>query len=199
MKNLILLFVFLLAFKLQAQGIRKTPHKDTIPIIYIGAGSGINNVCGMIGVAVSVKATDNFFLRVGLGLGDWGSKFSAGFKYELKATNSWGFGLSFSSCSGLKNFKTNLETTDSSKKIIAVKQVTLDLLRSSTVNLTVSYKWIFRHKNQFYVDFGYAIPIETEPYTIKDASILTNNGKAVLRILQPGGIIIGIGVLFGIQ
>ena len=198
MKNLIMFILFLFAFSVKSQETRKLPPKDTVPIVFIGGGTGVNNVCGMIGLVAGVKVTDNFFLRVGLGIGGWGTKFSAGFKYELKTTNSWGFGLSYSSCSGLKNFKTNLETVDSAK-IIATRPVTVDLIRSSTINLTASYKWIFRNKNQFYVDFGYAVAIETDPYTIKDGSVLTSNGKAVLHILQPGGIIIGMGVLFGIQ
>ena len=205
MKKLLLLLIFLSSAGMQAQVIRQaTPKRDSLafkkdtPFIYIGGGTGINNVCGFIGALVTVKASDNFFLRVGAGIGGWGTKFTGGFKYELKTASSWGFGASFSSCSGLKNFKTNLEVIDSGK-VVRTKQVTLDLLRSSTVNLTASYKWLIKNKHYFYVDLGYAIAIETEPYKVLDGSVLSDRGKAVLHTVQPGGIILGIGILFGIQ
>jgi hypothetical protein len=204
MKNLLLLIILFSVFAMHAQVIRQAPKRDSVsfkkdvPFIYVGGGTGINNVCGFLGALVTVKASDNFFLRVGAGIGGWGTKFTGGFKYELKTSSSWGFGASFSSCSGLKNFKTNLEVIDSGK-VVRIKQVNVDLLRSSTVNLTASYKWLIKNKHYFYVDLGYALAIETDPYKVLDGSVLSDRGKAVLHTLQPGGIIFGIGILFGIQ
>ena len=197
MKNIALLLLVLFGLNLHSQEAKRIPKKDTIPFLYVGGGLGINNVCGLIGAVVSVRANDNLYLRVGFGVGTWGTKFTGGIKYELKGTNSWGFGLSYSSCSGITNYKTDLEVKDSAS--VLTRKVTVDLLRSSTINLTASYKWLIRNKHQFYFEFGYAVPIETEPYRIKDGSELSKNGKNSLHAIQPGGLILGVGIFFGVQ
>ncbi|HWY38195.1 MAG TPA: hypothetical protein VNY73_06520 [Bacteroidia bacterium] len=195
MKKTFLLFLLFLTFAIKAQERAKSPANDTLPVFFIGGGTGINNACGLLGIYTSFRASDNLYLRAGFGFGSWGRKFTGGFKYELKALNSWAFGLSYSSCSGKNNYKANLEVQDS---VVKVKQVTLDLFRTSTINLTVSYKWVFQHKNIFFVDMGYSIPVEYEPYLVKDGSVLTRGGKTTLRNLQPGGVILGLGLLFGL-
>lgn len=197
MKRPFFFLFFLSVFLLKAQEPLKPATKDTVPFIFVGGGTGINSTTGMLGVLVSVKASDEFFLQAGWGIGGWGRKFSAGFKYELKKTNSWGFGINYSTCSGQDRFNTVLETSDSGK--VAMRSVTIQLMRCSNINLITSYKWIFKKHHRFYLDLGYAIPVETEPYRALTNSTLTSNGKSSLNRRQPGGLIIGFGVLFGVQ
>src|SRR5437868_6479640 len=105
MKFIFPLFIVFLCYSIEAQEAKPT-QKDTVPFIFVGTATGVNNLCGMAGVVVGIKANDEFFFKIGYGIGGWGRKFSAGFNYELKTTNSWAFGMSYSSCSGDKKLTT---------------------------------------------------------------------------------------------
>ena len=78
------------------------------------------------------------------------------------------------------------------------KEVTLDLLKASTVNITASYNWIFHSHHKFFIEFGYAFAMQTNSFVVKDGSVLTDVGVKTLRLVQPGGLITGIGVMFGL-
>ena len=179
---------------------RPVPVQDSTFKIFIGGGSGLEYFSGMIGVVGGYKINPNIIIKAGLGLGGWGSKFSAGITYYFKPVNSWGLGLSYSSCSGNNNFTTNLEVINDSGFVVK-QPVHIALLRSSTVNLMVSRRWIFRKKNEFLLEGGYCIPIETDPFRTLDGSVLTEKSKRILRLQQPGGyhLILGISLLFGLK
>jgi hypothetical protein len=197
MKHFLLPFLFLGTF-LHAQIIKNPAFRDTLPLVWIGSGTGINNYCGMLGIGATVRMDRSIYLRLGAGIGGWGRKITAGFKYEFRQANTGpALGLSYSSCSGLKNMQENVETIDKAG-IIQKKEVSMDLLRASTLNVTWSYKWLFLKKNNFYIDLGYAFRLDAEPYAVKDGSVLTANGKTFMHTLQPGGIIGGIGIMFGL-
>ena len=171
-----------------------TPSElDTFPEFYFGIGAGLNNYNGLFGIGAKYRIHKTFFLRAGAGIGSWGSKLSIGVIYERKHASCWSYGIGYSSCSGLRNFKTQLETVASAPN---TEEVTIDLLRASTVNLTTSYNWYFRRKKIFYLEFGLAVAVESEPYSVKSASVLTDNSKRALRLLQPGGLIFGLGFMF---
>ncbi len=169
---------------------------DTLPYTYLGFGTGINNYVGILGVGADIRVHDKIFIRLGAGLGSWGYKYTAGIRLEHTYAKGWGFGASISFCTGLKNFKTDLETV--SGNIVSTKSVTLDLLQARTFNLTASHNWIIGKHNRFFLEFGYAILLDTNPYNVIDGSKLTDNAKTVLKMVQPGGIIIDIGFMFGL-
>ena len=85
---------------------------DTVPRFYMGLGTGVNNYVGLIGIGAELRVADPLLVRAGIGIGTWGTKITIGLRYEMHHTSGWVFGLSYSSCSGLSNFKTNL-TVDS--------------------------------------------------------------------------------------
>jgi len=174
---------------------KSASQSDSGSTVYLGVGSGINNDVGIIGIGGKVKLYRTLFIRGGAGISTWGTKLTIGVKYERKHTRCWGYSLSYSSCSGLKDFKSQLETAGNPP---VTKDVTLDLLRASAVNAAASYNWYLRRNKLIYIEFGYSIPIETDPYIVKDGSVLTETSKAVLRMIQPGGLIIGFGFMFGL-
>ncbi|MGZ3863873.1 MAG: hypothetical protein ACXVPN_02035 [Bacteroidia bacterium] len=173
---------------------------DTLPKIYVGGGSGLEYFSGIIGVVAGYKLTPNLILKAGLGIGGWGRKFSAGITYYFKPGSSWGLGLSYSSSSGNNNATTNLDVINDSGMVVK-QSVHIALLRASTVNLMVSKRWVFRKKNEFLLEGGYCVPVETDPYKTLDGSILAEKSKRVLRLQQPGGyhLILGISLLFGLK
>jgi hypothetical protein len=192
MKHLFLLIGIFAALNLVAQEEQVTePTKQ--PNFYLGTSTGINNFNGLLGITSEIRLKGTTFLRAGTGIGGWGTKYSIGLRRENKMTSGWGFGLSYSMANGLKNFETELELESGS-----TEKVTLDLLGASCVNLTTGYNVVFGNGNKFYVEFGFGVKIEDEPYKVQNDKKLSDNGKAVLKVMQPGGIILGIGFLFGL-
>lgn len=165
--------------------------------VYLGITSGLNNDGGMLGLGGKVRIRNTFFLRGAAGIGGWGTKFTIGAKYERKYTKCWGYSLSYSRSSGLKDFATELETVTASGPPVK-KEVKLDLLPASTINLAASYNWYFRRNKLFYLEFGYALPLEIDPYKIRDGSELTAESKISMRLVQPGGMLFGLGFMLGL-
>ena len=211
MKNFLVLIIFFISFSSFSQDYyyKEDPHSkskdtifkkpikpseaDTFPKFYFGFGAGLNNYNGLLGIGAKFRIHKTIFLRAGAGIGTWGNKLSFSVEYDRKYTRCWAYGIGYSTCSGIKNFKTQLETTASQPK---TEEVTIDLLRASTINLTTSYNWYFHRKRLFYIEFGLAVAVESEPYSVKSPSVLTDNSKRALRLLQPGGLIFGLGFMF---
>ena len=166
--------------------------KSTSADFYFGVQSGIESFTGLIGITADYRVKNNFYIRAGAGIGSWGGKVSAGIRNEKSSGKGLGYGLSLSYASGLKNFTTQLETTTGKK------DVKLDLLPGYTLVPTISYKWVTARRNRFFLEGGYAVPLQNNPWTIKDGSVLSETGKSTLKILSPGGFSLGLGFQFAL-
>lgn len=210
MRNLFFCLLILHSFNMLPQSINAQPAPVRNPIpkttpdslvkMFVGAGSGLEYFSGMIGAIAGYKITDNLLLKAGLGIGGWGSKFSAGIRYDFKKGNTWGLGLSYSSCSGLNNYNTSMEVINDRGEFVT-QTVHLALLRTGTINFTIARKWLVKKKHELCLEGGYCAPIEVDPYRVLDGSVLTPTSKATLRLQQPGGfhMILGLSFLFGIR
>lgn len=184
----IIVFVFLAAFGLKGfSQIEPSTESYSLPKFYLGFQSGLESFTGLIGVTADYRISDNFFVRAGAGIGTWGSKVSAGFRYEKKYEKSIGYGIYISRASGLKDFITQMETTSGNK------DVKLDLYEGYTINPTISYKWLIKKGHRFFIEGGYAVPLQNSPWKVKDGSTLTDVSISALKILSPGGLSFGIG------
>lgn len=193
MKKVLLTFIFLgILINAGAQSTGSS-MRDSIPKFYLGVGAGLNNYTGLLGVSANVRIYHKFFLQAGVGLGSWGSKVSVGARYDLAYRKGWSFGVGISNCSGLKDFKTNLELKSGVKQ-----DVTMDLLRVNTLNLKVSYYFKMGRRHNFYLESGYAAPLQSSPYVIKDGSVLSNTSISAMDIAAPGGFLLGLGFTFGL-
>jgi len=114
----------------------------------------------------------------------------------LGYTSGFAFELGYSYCTGLNNFSTSLPTD--SAGYTTTKTVSVNLLPAASLNLIVSYNWVFHNRNQFYINTGYAVPLQTSPYQVTDGSTLTADSKYTLSILSPGGIILSCGFMFAL-
>jgi hypothetical protein len=206
MKRLLFPFLLFLCFSVSAQdyynkdssrSVTSASDVDAISTVYLGIGAGINNDAGLLGITGKVRMYRAIFFRAGAGIGSWGTKLTFGLKYERKYSKCWGYSLSYSTCSGLQDFTTQLETDSASVPV--TKNVVLDLHRAGAFNLSASYNWYFRKNKLFYLEFGYSVPLDAEPWKVKDGSVLTNSSKGMLRVLQPGGLILGLGFMFGLN
>jgi hypothetical protein len=170
---------------------------DTLRRVYLGLGIGINNYAGALGIGLDIRTVPQLLMRLGAGFGTWGTKVSIGLRYEEHpGKTGWIYGLAYTNSSGLSNYKISL-MVDSANTVVT-KDVNLNLLTASTLNLTVSRNWVFHRHNEFFFEFGYSIALQNNPFVVTDGSVLTNTSKEVINITAPGGFIIACGVMFGL-
>lgn len=171
-----------------------TNHRsDTLPKFAIGLGSGINNFTAIFGLSAKIRVINKLSLQGGIGLGGWGYKYSIGLIFDKHYNGGWSYGIGYSVCPGENNIKANLQVSSGT-----TQSVTLNYLQASTINLKAGYSWRIGEKNTFYLEFGYAIPMESSPWKVTDGSTLSNTSTSALQLIQPGGVILGLGFTFGI-
>ena len=192
-KRIILLTLCVLPLtQLHAQTITENQTEQSHPF-YLGFGTGFDNYTGMLGISGTVRLYDKLSLRGGLGLSGWGQKSSIGLKYDLKDVGGWSYCLGYSYSPGLEGLKLNLEGESG-----ATKEITVDYFSASTINLAVDRNWKIGKANIFYLEFGYAIPLQSNRWRITDGSTISSASESVLDLLQPGGLILGAGFAFKI-
>lgn len=160
----------------------------------LGMGIGINSLTGVIGFRADLGITNNILMDFGLGSGSWGSKFSAGLSFMPIPNRGWRFGLGFSHVSGYNDFEPELEVGQGSS--VEKKKVKMDLLPCNNLNIYAGYNVPFGKHMVFISEFGYSLLLTGDTYRIKDGSQLSDNGKTTMRIMQPGGIILGVGLAY---
>jgi len=166
------------------------------PRFFLGLGSGINNYTGFLGVSgefvISPKST--FFIVAGTG--GWGSKIGGGFAlYPKGAPFKSCFSGGISLATGISEYELQLETVNYIDPI----PVVMKLKPAPTLNLMYSYNFRLKKKSKFVLKTGLAIALVNEPYSILYTDDkLTDTSKAIMKILQPGGLIIGMDFLFGL-
>jgi hypothetical protein len=171
-------------------------HSDSLAAhtkFYLGIGSGVNNYTGMVGLSANYRIYRKLFFQAGVGLGGWGYKYLFGLRYDDKYGKGWSYGLGYSSATGITNEKLSLKDQSGNSH-----KDTLDLEKAGTINLKLTHIWVIHHKNTFYMEFGYAIPLQSNPWKPVGKTPLTDNDLAVLRMMSPGGIIFGLGFTFGL-
>jgi hypothetical protein len=168
-------------------------RSDTIPKFSIGLGTGINNYTALIGVSANLRVYNRVSVQGGVGIGGWGYKFSIGLKYDKHYNGGWSYGLGYSVCPGLNNVKANMKLESG-----VTQNVNLDYLKASTVNLKTGYTWRIGEMNTFYLDLGYAVPLQSGAWRVTDNSVLSGASESSIKMIQPGGIILGMGFTFGI-
>lgn len=188
---LIFMFIFLL-LKLDAQIITENRTEQSHPF-YLGVGTGIDNFTGLIGLSGTIRLYDKLALRGGIGLSGWGYKNSIGLKYDLDDEGRWSYCLGYSYSSGLENLKLNMELESGVEKDVAI-----NYLSASTLNLAADRNWRVGKANLFYLELGYAVPLQSNRWRVTDGSALSGTSKTILNSLQPGGLIVAAGFAFKI-
>ena len=191
MKKIIFVVLTIISVQIKAQSY-DINYTEPEPKFYIGLQSGLESFAGLIGITADYRITGNFFIHAGAGLGSWGTKISGGIRNEKKSEKSFCYGIYLSRASGFSNFITQLETTT------GTKDVTLDLYSGMTLNPTIGYKWVMRKRHRFFLEGGYAVPLQDSPWKVTDGSELTSISKQMLKILSPGGLSLGMGIQFAL-
>lgn len=171
----------------------QTPNKSA----YFGVGTGINAHYGLLGLELNVKTVEQLYVDAAVGLGSWGTKLSGGLIWMSQDKKGWSYELSYSHSRGYSDFELDLEVEDSLGKE-KERAVIVDLKPASTINLIMSHHWAFRNGNRFNLKFGYALPIEDEPFELQSKSYeFTDESKLLLSSMQPGGLLLALSFSFG--
>ena len=161
--------------------------------LYVGFSMGINNPGGIIGLDVDVPVSRHIAVGAGYGPSTWGDKFYIDGKYYFRPCHrGFAIGVGVTHNTGNNNFTENLET------INGTEDVTLKLKAQTNAFVGAYYFWTLgRRYNRLFVQAGYSIPFATYSYTEVNGDPLDNVGEAVVKLLSPGGFMMGVGFSFG--
>jgi len=159
---------------------------------YLGAGAGINNSSGMLGVSFEAPINNNFSAKLAAGLGGWGTKISIAAKYYKEFPSSMSFGIGYSTASGSRNFEYKTELADGT-----MSKEKFNLKRAHMIDFTIGKSW--GQKVRFNVECGYSLKIAGGDYEHLNATQdLSDDSKEFLDLVSPGGLIIGLGLTFAL-
>ena len=163
------------------------------PSAYIGFSTGINNMIGVLGPQLDIVLNKNLTLGAGIGLSTWGTKWALNMKFYPKGWYQFYVKGGYSKNSGLVDFETELELASG-----RTEKVLMDLEPMGNVFFAAGYAWKIGKRHKFFVEAGYAVPIETDDYyELHDDSLeLSGTSETVMQMLQPGGLVISLGLSF---
>ena len=166
---------------------------------YLGLSGGINNPAGFLGLDLNMPVSKHVLLGAGAGFSTWGDKLHVDAKYFIHSTTpSWAFGGGFTYALGEKNFKTTMDTEDGSGYDRS-EEVTVNQKAQSNLFVAAYRYWnLGRQKNKCYLEMGYSIPLNTVSYEQVNGDPMTSTSDAAMKLLAPGGIILGFGFSFGL-
>jgi hypothetical protein len=190
---IIILIVLLPSIALCANSNQKFKIGDETPILLLGIGLSINDYG--LGLGLEGPITNNLSAYGDLGLGGWGFKAGAGLNYHFQQITK-GSEISAGICrgSGLENYETEMTVEPSGNK----QKVKLSMDAVYTLNIKYTYNFKVGSKSKFGLSVGYAFPFSNENYKVLSPGVtLTSESKAVMKMLEPGGLIFGLRMMFG--
>lgn len=189
--------ILIITMPLQAQDRIHVIQPEPIPSVYLGFGGGINHYTGLIGLGAEIPVFSSFSLFANAGIGSWGTKAGGGLRYYFHP-NLYGSALAFgySQASGLKDFEIELEVDNPRRDM----NVLLDLEPVGCVNIDYSYNLKMGRKSKVSFHAGFSVPLgEGDNYKVKTHGVqLSSNSKETLEFIQPGGLLLGINLMFGL-
>jgi hypothetical protein len=162
---------------------------------YLGLGMGFDTPAGMIGFVAEVPVGNKFSLSPAAGIGSWGYKLSGGVNYYFNETAlGSALGLHYTWSGGEDELKVSLPVEGNPNG----EMVTMRMNPASSVNLSNSYSWRLGRKGKFSLFTGYAISLNEKPYDVISNHTLDEVSTATMKLIKPGGLILGLQFMFGI-
>lgn len=173
---------------------RAARNEMTCPKLYIGVSTGLEMPSGLIGFNIDVPVTEKFSLGGGAGLSSWGYKaYGEGRFYFGKCNRGWALGAGATYNTGLTNFSSTLPTT--------MGDATVGMTLNPKTNVFIAgYRFwnLGRSGHRIHLAVGYSIRTDDDNYAVTNGYTLTSEGKQVMTILAPGGLMVGVGFTFGV-
>lgn len=179
---------------------RAKTNPSRSPGFYWGISGGMNNFASLIGLSTTVRLKGKLFLRAGIGAGTWGPRFAAGFKYDLRRdmrySKGWSFAFGYGYSRGVKGTAPIQGSTTVAGN---TKEVDIEIVQkpASTLNVTLIFNKMKKARRCFTFELGYAASLQKEPWTIVPGGIGAEHSKRYIKLAQPGGFVIGVGISFG--
>lgn len=171
---------------------------------YFGTSSGINNMNGLMGGNIEIRSSNKTSVTGAFGLGLWGIKGSAYFKYYKTYPVGYYYGLGYSWHSGISNSNikklTNEELTGTETPPQEKESAEYNFLSVSAVNIICGHQWSFSEDSLFrlYIEGGFAFPLKKTPYEILTEEYVNDEDTInYLETISPGGLILAVGVSIG--
>ncbi len=146
---------------------------------------------GILGISLDAVINKNITIGGGIGLSSWGYKYQLNLRYYPKGWRGFYMKGGYSRNTGLEDFDVEMELSNG-----ATDYVLMDLKPVGNAILAAGYAWKVGKYGNFYLEGGYAVPLDTDDYyTLHDENVeLSSTSEDVLRLLRPGGIILALGV-----
>jgi len=163
--------------------------------VYLGFSTGIDNPAGLIGLDIDGPVSKHISLNGGIGKGTWGFKVYGGMRYYFGSCYK-GFALGAGAAYSMgQNMTANMETIYATTETVTFKQ-------DPQVNAfgAAYYFWkLGRRNNRMFAAAGYAARIGDFSYTQTSGNPISSTSASVMRLIAPGGPMIGIGFLFALH
>jgi hypothetical protein len=163
-----------------------------------GFSTGSNNFVSYFGLSTSFRIVNKLYGRAGAGIGEWGPKYAAGLRYDLRKDmryrKSWSYSVGYTHNPGrqkalvIDNSSANRPKTDS----VQFRPLTVRSVFVSTIFTKYTNKRVSTH-----VEMGYSMPLDKQPWDIISGNINGSGIRRSTRFKQPGGFIFAVGVNFG--
>ncbi len=167
--------------------------QNTIATSYLGVGTGINNYSGLLGLEWEIPILPRLSIVGTLGLGGWGYKAGGSLQYYLREPQFGGaLCLGFSNAFGGADVPLTLQ--DGTEAVF-------DLRNAGTVNIAYLYNFRLGKRSKFVLGGGWAIPTSTTPYTVTSPPgyTLSSTDREVMKVLQPGGLLLCVKFIFALR
>jgi hypothetical protein len=166
---------------------------------FLGFSTGLNNSAGIIGFNAEQKLKNQLTAHGAIGIGTWGTKYTLGLRKYKRYPIGGTFSASFSFATGTDEIETEMRVKNLATSVVVDTIVMMRLNPAAALNLSWAYHLKISKRSKMYFEAGYSLPLSPN----RQYRILTNGYGATdvsdftMRILQPSGIILAIGFLFG--
>lgn len=163
--------------------------------IYLGLNTGIENPNGLFGVSIDFAPVQKVSIAAGVGSGSWGTKsFVEIRRYLGDNCLGWAGAIGFTHSSGLRNVSLNANTVWGDRTVV------FDLYPVNTISFGM-YRFIHvgQRSNRFSYSFGYSVRLTNDIYDVKSGDVLSDHGESVMKVMAPGGLMIGLGYYFDVS
>ena len=170
------------------------------PFALLGLSSGINNPSGILGIDFEFPVKKYITLNTGLGWSSWGNKIHLDGKYFFNRRQlGWAMTGGFAYNSGVYNFRARLRTENNGRV-----PVTINMQPIGTFYLgCCKYYRLGRTGNRYFFSGGYNFPLIPPTYQsyhiVYNGPALAAQSSRYMKLREPGGIMLGTGILFGLH
>lgn len=93
----------------------------------------------------------------------------------------------------MSNFEMTFSNSNGS-----VRTVLMNLKPADVVNFDLAYYFTFRNQNRFFLACGYSLALYHDDLIEVISGTLYTNEVSAMRVLQPAGVILGLGFEFAL-